>query len=134
MFSALGSNTINNQLEIISKDKCSKRKIKNTIKKNQISKAILWLPQVKQTIRGGNNREGGNNTHTHHCTKQMTTENLLHSTGKSTSQFVITYRGKKRMDVFICTTDSLCQPPETNTTWEINYIPIKLNLKNYSRK
>jgi len=36
---------------------------------------------------------------------------------------------EKRIDTFICMTDSLCWTPETNTTFEINNTPIKLNLK-----
>lgn len=40
-------------------------------------------------------------------------ENLLKS--------VIAYMGK-RMDIFICVTDSLCCMPEMNTTLEVNHI------------
>ena len=32
---------------------------------------------------------------------------------------------KKRVDICICITDSLCCTPETNTTLKINYTPIK---------
>ena len=35
------------------------------------------------------------------------------------------------MDVFIPVTDSLCYTPETNT-FQMNYIPVKLKLKNLS--
>lgn len=37
--------------------------------------------------------------------------------------------GKKRMDIFTCMTDSLCLIPETNTTLQVNFSPIKIKLK-----
>ena len=37
--------------------------------------------------------------------------------------------GKKRMDTFICITDSPCCTPETNIKFLINSIPMKLNFK-----
>ena len=42
---------------------------------------------------------------------------LLYSTGNSTQYSVITYMGKeaKKADIYVCTTDSLCCTPETNT-------------------
>ena len=36
---------------------------------------------------------------------------------------------KKRVDICICMTDSLCYIPETKTTLQINYDPIQI-LKN----
>ena len=58
----------------------------------------------------------------------MSNKNLLHRTGKSTQQFVITNMGK-RMCIFICMTDSLRFTPETNTTLQVDYTPVKF-LKN----
>ena len=44
---------------------------------------------------------------------------LLYSTGNSTQYSVMAYTGKeskKRVDICICITDSLCCTPETNKT------------------
>ena len=41
----------------------------------------------------------------------------------------MTYMGKeslKRMDIYVCVTDSFCCRAETNTTLQINYTSIKL--------
>ena len=50
--------------------------------------------------------------------KEATNEDLLHSTGNSTQQSIMTYTEKepKGIDTFICMTDSLFSMPETNTT------------------
>ena len=63
-------------------------------------------------------------TYIHFCIKQMINENLLYSIGKSI-QLVITYMGKKRLDIFICITDSLCCTLETNAMLQVNYTPIR---------
>ena len=52
------------------------------------------------------------------CIKQITSKNLLYSTGKSTQYSVMAYMGKeskKRVDICICITNSLCCTPESNT-------------------
>ena len=46
-------------------------------------------------------------------------KDLLYSTRKSTQYSVMAYMGresKKRVDICICVTDSLCCTPATNTT------------------
>ena len=35
----------------------------------------------------------------------------------------------KRVDICVCITDSLCCTSETNTALQINYTPIKINVK-----
>ena len=35
----------------------------------------------------------------------------------------------KRVDIHVCITDSLCCTAQTNTALQINYTPIKINLK-----
>ena len=50
-----------------------------------------------------------------------------------TKQSVMTYTGKeskKRVDICICITDSLCCTAEINTTLQNNYNKIKLKKKN----
>lgn len=51
-----------------------------------------------------------------HTVQEMINKNLLYSTGKSTQQFVITYKGKNLNTCMYCITDSLCCTSETNTT------------------
>lgn len=58
----------------------------------------------------------------------MINEDLPYSTGKSTKLCAITYMGE-RMDIFICMTDSFHCTHETNTTLQVSYTPIKLDLK-----
>ena len=57
----------------------------------------------------------------------MINENLLEIAQKNYS---IVYKNiyRKKMDMFIRMTESLCCTPETST-FQINYTPIKLNLK-----
>ena len=75
----------------------------------------------------GRDKSGAWDEHSHTTTyKQITSKDLLYSTGNSTQYSVITYMRKKsvkRMNMCICITDSLCYIPETNTTLYINYIP-----------
>ena len=58
--------------------------------------------------------------------KQVTNKDLLYSTGNSTQYSVMTYVGKESKKEWIYITDSLCCTPETNTTLQINYTPIKI--------
>ena len=39
----------------------------------------------------------------------------------------------KRVDICICIADSLCRTPQANTTWSINYIPIKKKKKKFKK-
>ena len=79
---------------------------------------------------GGINWEIGIDIYALLYIKQITNKNLLYSTGNSTQYSVMAYMGKeskkKRMDVCICITDSLCCTPETKTTLLIEYTPIKI--------
>ena len=68
------------------------------------------------------NWETGIDTYTLLYVKRVTNKNLLYSTGNSIQYSVMAYMGKdskkkkKRVDICICITDSLCCTPETNTT------------------
>ena len=67
---------------------------------------------------GGINWEIGIDIYTLLYIKEITNKDLLYSTGNSTQYSVMAYMGKeskKRMDICICITDSLCCTPETNT-------------------
>ena len=67
---------------------------------------------------GGINWETGIDMYTLLYIKQMTNKDLP-STGNSTQYSVMTHMGKeskKRVDICICITDSLCCTPATNTT------------------
>ena len=60
--------------------------------------------------------------------KQITNKYPLYSIGNSTQHAVMAYTGKeskKRVDICICITDSLCYTAETNTTLQLDYTPIK---------
>ena len=51
-------------------------------------------------------------------TKKITNKNLLYNTGNSTQYSVMACMGKeskKRVDICMCLTDSLCCTAETNT-------------------
>ena len=51
--------------------------------------------------------------------KQVVNKDILYSTANSTQYSVVTYiekESKKRVDMFICITDSFCYIAETNTT------------------
>ena len=69
---------------------------------------------------GGINWEIGIDIYTPLYIKLITNKNLLYSTENSTQYSVMVYMGKeskkKRVDIGICITDSLCCTPETNTT------------------
>lgn len=58
--------------------------------------------------------------HTHYYTNKY----LLYSTGRS-AQCSNLYGGKKGMDICMYIADSLHCKPEANTTFKINYTPIK---------
>ena len=67
------------------------------------------------------NWEIGTDIYTLLCIQWITNENLLYSTGHSIQCSVMAYIGKetkkkKRVDIGIRITDSLCCTPETNTT------------------
>ena len=69
--------------------------------------------------RGGLNWEAGTDIYTLLYIKQITNKNLLYNTENSTQYSVMTYMGiesKKKVDICICITDSLCCTAETNTT------------------
>ena len=59
----------------------------------------------------------------------ITNKNLPYSTGNSTQYFVSTYKGKKsekkKRDIYVCITESLCYTSETNTILQISYTSIK---------
>ena len=80
--------------------------------------------------RGGLNWATGTDIHTLLYIKQITNKNLLYRTGNSTQYSVMLYPEKeffkKRGHIYTCITDSLGCTPETNITWQINYIPIYL--------
>ena len=64
-----------------------------------------------------------------------TNKDLLYSTRSPTQHSVVTYMGKesklkKRVGICICIADRLFCTPETNTTLQINYSPIKLKKNN----
>ena len=67
---------------------------------------------------GGINQEFGINIYTLLYIKQITSKDLLYSTGNYTQYFVITHKGKKseKVDIYVCITESLCCTPETDTT------------------
>ena len=68
---------------------------------------------------GGINWEIGIGTYTLLYIKEITNKDLLYSSGNSTQYSVMTFMGeesKKRQDICICITDSLCCTPDTNTT------------------
>ena len=68
---------------------------------------------------GGINWEIGIGIYTPLYIKLITNKDLLYNTGNSTQYSVMTYMGKeskKRVDICIWITDSLCCTPETNTT------------------
>ena len=62
--------------------------------------------------------------------QQITNKDLLFSTGNSTQYSVMAYVGKNlKADICIHLTESLCCTYQTNTTLQINYTLIKINLK-----
>ena len=78
---------------------------------------------------GGMNWEVGTDIYTLLCIKQVTNENLLHSTGNY-SMLRSDLNGKeiqKGGNICVHITDSLCRTAETNTTLKSNYTPIKMN-------
>ena len=83
----------------------------------QMQKTNLWLPGGK--MGGGINWKIGIDIYTLLYIKQITNKDLQYSTGNSTQYFVMAYMGKgskKRVDICICITDSVCCTLETNTT------------------
>ena len=89
-----------------------------TEKELQMQKTNLWLPGGGGR-RGWTNWEIGIDIYTLQYIKQITNKDLLYSTGNSTQYSVMAYMGKdsrKRVNICICITDSLCCTPETNTT------------------
>ena len=70
------------------------------------------------------NEEFGINIYTLPYIKQVNNKDLLYSAGSYTQYLVITYNGKKSEKAYIhthiymcvCVSESLCCPPETNTT------------------
>ena len=83
--------------------------------------------------RGGVNWEIGVGIYTLLYIKQITYKSLPYSTGNSTQNSVMSYIGKaslkKRVDICICVNESPCCTHETNTTFSINYTPIKTTTK-----
>ena len=66
----------------------------------------------------------------------MTSKDLLYSTRNSTQYSVMTYMGieSKKVDRYICITNSLCCTAKVNTTLQINCTPKKYNfLKSWKR-
>ena len=82
-----------------------------------MQKTNLWSPGGKGG-RGGINWKTGVDIYTLLYIEQITNKDLLYSTGNSTQYSVMAYVGKeskKRVDIRICLTDSLCCIPETKT-------------------
>ena len=67
---------------------------------------------------GGINQEVRINIYTILYIKQIINKDLLYTTGNCTQYSVRTYMGKEseKEQIYVCTTDSLCCTPETNTT------------------
>ena len=62
--------------------------------------------------------------------KEITNENLLHSSGNATEYSVVTqWKGNPRKRG-VCRADSLCCTGETNAALQSNCTPITTNLKN----
>ena len=62
--------------------------------------------------------EIGTDIYTLLCIRQITNENLLYNTGRSTQYSVMAYMGRKspkRGDICVCIADSFCLIIETNT-------------------
>ena len=81
-----------------------------------------WLSGDKG--RGGINWEIGIDIYTLLYIKQITNKYLLCSTGDSTQYSVMAYmvkESKKRVEICICKTDSLCCTPETNTVNQLYF-------------
>ena len=80
-------------------------------------------------------------TQTHYtlqCIKQITSKDLLYSTGNSTQYSVMAHTGKEPRTELIYTerytTDSLHCTPEPNTVLQINYTPTKIEGREEERK
>ena len=94
---------------------------------SQMYKSILQSPRGKG---GGVNWEIGIDIYTLLYIQQITNKDLLFSTGNSTQYSVMAYVGKNlKADICIHLTESLCCTYQTNTTLQINYTLIKINLK-----
>ena len=101
----------------------------NLFTKQNLSQRCRKQTYTYQKIsRGEINWETGIDIYMLLYIKQIISKDLQYSTGNST-QYSVTActrkESKKRVDICICITDSLCYTAETNTTLQLDYTPIK---------